>query len=255
MTKVSADIRLEVRKNSRFFQAVIKDSRGKWRRLSTKTADRDEAIQFAQQKLAEWSVMEKHGISTSAKTFGWVAKKYLDRLTQSIDAGAANESQKHYVGIANRWLVPFFGSKNIEDIGDNDLVGFDVYRTSELGRKPSKSTINKHNIVLRSIFDFAIQNKWMKRHQIPKLTIRNLGRASQRRGFFEPNEWDVLVRFLTAWRDDAKKYITKHKRDVLRSYAYLLVSSGIRPGKEAGALRWNDFQRTPYPSSAYPAIC
>jgi integrase len=99
--------------------------------------------------------------------------------------------------------------------------------------------------MLRSVLEFAVRNKWMKRSSLPKLTIKNKGVEAERRGFFEPDEWNKLVKFLHEWPEQGRKEVTKYKRNVLASYAYLITMSGLRPGKEADLLRWSDFQHVP----------
>lgn len=247
---VSSEIRLEIRKGSRFYQAVIKASDGTWRRYSTKTEDRDAAIEFARQKLAEWKVLERHGVSVVAKTFEYAAKSYISDLKANFPAADATASQAKYIRIAEQWLVPFFGQHALEKIDDGLIDDFENYRRKKLGREPAKSTINKHNIILRAILEYSVKRKWLQRSSLPRLTIKNKGVSVERRGFFEGDEWNKLIKFLTDWRNEAKKHtergrISHHKRDMLRSYCYLITMSGLRPGLEALTLRWSDFQFVP----------
>ena len=126
--KISDEITLAKRKNTKLFQAVIKAPDGKWRRVSTKTDDPKEAEQFARNKLAEWYVLEKHGMSEVGYTFKHCAEQYLKNLQLSIDDQSASASQQTYVGIIRNWLIPFFGQKKITNIGFVDIEDFERYR-------------------------------------------------------------------------------------------------------------------------------
>jgi integrase len=242
---ISPDLRLEVRKNSKFIQVVLKGPDKKWHRFSSKSTSREIAVEFGRKKLAEWSVLEEHGISVGAKSFRYVAERYIKDMKAAEASGNVKASHGHYIATVTKWFLPYFGDKKIDKIDEGAVADFEDYRRNRMGREPAKSTINKHNIALRSVLEFAVRNKWIKRHSLPKLTIKNKGVETERRGFFEPQEWNKLVEFLHNWPKNGKKEITKYKRNVLASYVYLITMSGLRPGKEADLLRWSDFQYVP----------
>jgi integrase len=247
---ISPEIRLELRKNSRFYQVVLKASDGKWRRYSAKTENRLEAEDFARQKLAEWKVLAKHGVSLDKKTFDFVAKQYISEVKNRYSGSTLPGSQEKYIRIVEQWLSPFFGRYPIDKVDDALIDDFELHRSNIMGKEPAKSTINKHNIVLRAILNLAVKKKWLSRGEIPRLTVKNKGIASERRGFFEPEDWNKLIAFLTDWRNASRRNglrgsITRHKRDMLRSYVYLITMSGLRPGNESLKLKWDDFQLVP----------
>jgi hypothetical protein len=63
--------------------------------------------------------------------------------------------------------------------------------------------------VLRSVLEYAVKRNWMKRGDIPKLTVTNKGVPAERRGFFEPDEWNALAEFLARWPKKGRKAVTK----------------------------------------------
>lgn len=242
---ISPELRLEVRKNSKFIQVVLKGADNKWHRFSSKTTNRELAIDFGRKKLAEWSVLQQHGITVGVKSFRYVAERYIREMKAIEASGNARASHSQYITIVTKWFLPHFGDKKIDKIDEGAVADFEEYRRNQMGREPAKSTINKHNIALRGVLEFAVRNKWLKRHSLPKLTIKNKGLETERRGFFEPQEWNKLTKFLHDWPKKGKKEVTKYKRNVLASYVYLITMSGLRPGKEADFLRWSDFQYVP----------
>jgi hypothetical protein len=143
--------------------------------------------------------MQQYGIPARAKRFDDVARDFLKELARSRANGTAKASQRSYVDVTQKWLLPFFGSYVLPKIDDGLLARFEDWRLQELGYEPAKSTINKHNIVLRAVLEHAVKNSWMKRADIPKLTIKNKGVDAQRRGFFEYEEWNKLSAFLHNW--------------------------------------------------------
>ena len=242
---VSDLVRLEMRKTSPYYQAVLKADDGRWRRYSTKTTDRQQALRFAEDKLREWALLKNFGAPLNVKRFGQVANEYLVELDRVKAKGAAIASHRMYVGITKTWLMPFFGDKPLLHIDDALMSEFDIYRRDMMGREPAKSTINKHNIVLRNLLEFAVKRKWLNPSQIPRLTLKNKGVPGERRGFFELAEWERLSQFLRAWPQSGQTRKTRYKRAVLYHYATLIVMSGLRPGTETTNIRWNDFQYVP----------
>lgn len=242
---ITTDLRLETRKNSKFIQVVLKGADGKWHRLSARTKSREEAIEFGRSKLAEWRVLEQHGIPIGGKTFSYVAEKYLKELSIAEESGLGKNSDAQYREIIKKLFLPFMGDLMITNVDEEKLDEFDIYRKNKFGREPAKSTINKHNIALKRVFDFAVRKKWLNRSDVPSLSIKNKGRSAERRGFFEPEEWNELIKFLSKWEMIGKKRITKYKRAILSDYAQFIIMTGLRPGKEALKVRWSDFQYIP----------
>jgi integrase len=239
---ITPELRLEIRKNSKFIQVVLKGSDKKWHRLSSKTKNREEAIEFGRSKLAEWRILESHGIPVGGKTFSYVAQMYLKQLSVDDEAGLSKKSDAQYSAIIKTWYIPYFGDLKVSDIDEERIEGFDRYRKAKMGREPAKSTINKHNIALNRLFEFAVKRKWLTRVDLPILTIKNKGLPSERRGFFEPDEWNRLIKFLANWEMAGRKEITKYKRSVLFEYVKFITMTGLRPGNEALGVRWSDFQ-------------
>jgi integrase len=239
---ITPELRLEIRKNSRFIQVVLKGSDKKWHRFSSKTKNREEAIEFGRSKLAEWRILERHGIPIGGKTFSYVAEMYLKRLSESDESDFNRKSDAQYSSIIKNWYLPYFGDLKIADIDEARIEEFDNYRKSKMGREPAKSTINKHNIALNRLFEFAVKRKWLNRNELPILTIKNKGLPAERRGFFEPDEWNGLILFLAKWEVTGRKKITRYKRAVLFEYVKFITMTGLRPGNETLGVRWSDFQ-------------
>ena len=241
--KVSDTIRLCKVKRYKSWQAEIKQSNGKWRRVSTGTDNDDEAKVNAIRKEQEWLLLEERGIPTiENRSFKYVAEKYIQKLEQQKKVGTLNASKGTYIGIIRNYQIPFFGSKSITNIGTAEVMLYDEFRDTKMGVIPAKGTVNKHNVALRAVFDFAVQHKWMKASEVPKLTVKGKGRKSQARGAFEVEEYNDLIQFLVESAKKADKKMSKYKRELMMVYVNFLVSSGMRPGLESEMLTWGDFE-------------
>ena len=240
--KLNDNITLARRKNSTLWQAVMKTPEGKWRRISTKKDNKEEAATFAYELYSEWRLMKKLGLgNTGVKKFKQVAEKYIEQLKLGKENNTINVSQRSYAGILQKYLIPHFGDHRIDKIDSSLVKSFDKFRKITLGRTPAKGTINIHNIVLRATLEYAVHQKWMKATDIPKLTIKGKGISAKRRGYFTVDEFNALMKFMATW---AKKgnYITKYKRDMLMLYVYFMCSTGVRAGNEALGIKLKHFE-------------
>ncbi len=253
--KISSNINLFQRKNSANYQARIKGPDGKWRSYSTGTDNLKNATDFANKKEVELEFYDKHDMAVATKIFRVVATKFLENLELSIQESRASESQKSYKRVAHKWLLPFFSDYRIDKIDYVAIEEFEAWRQNQRnGEDIPKSTINKHNIVLRAILEFALHRKWLTSNLIPKLTVKGKGVPSDRRGHFESEEWNTLSAFLAEWRKEGPKFITKYKRSVLEKYVHFLTATGVRPGEEALGIKWEDFQYIPAIGTNLPTI-
>ncbi len=238
---VTKTVTLTMRSRSTKWQAHIKMPGDKPFRFSTKTSDEEQARDIALQKEAEIKVLIKKGFPAGVgKTFKYAATRYREGLEKVVQVGTATPSQKTYLGILNKWIIPFFGDHRLDAIDGHVIALFDAHRKSEMGREPAKSTINQHNIVIRGVFEHAVHQKWCKKSDMPMLNVKKKGRKKEKRGYFEVEQFNTLMKFMQQWRDESDRYITRYKRDVLRYYVFFLVSTGMRAGKEVGSVKWEN---------------
>ena len=113
-----------------------------------------------------------------------------------------------------------------------------------MGRDPAKTTINHHNIALRSIFDLAVVKKYMNRNQVPTLTVKDKGRKTIQRPSFNAREYMTLTRKMYDWQKNGRTFTSRYKRSLLRHYMAFLANTGMRPGEESMNLRWRDIKTT-----------
>ena len=61
-----------------------------------------------------------------------------------------------YVAVIKKYLIPFFGSYNLNTIGYEELKRFDTWRRKEMGRQPVLSTITTHNSAMNRVRSWAL---------------------------------------------------------------------------------------------------
>jgi integrase len=104
--------------------------------------------------------------------------------------------------------------------------------------EPSLNTIHKYGVALRTIFKFAVQEKFITTEPI----IETPTFKDERRPVFQRNEWRVLTNGMGKYVEDSRQ--ANHYRDRYYLQHYILISSncGARVG-EIRELKWRDIRK------------
>jgi integrase len=216
---------------------------GKVRRQTTGESDLEKAKDAAKKRYREIVGLQERGVTVHSTGklvhyFNDVAKKQRQYWIDGINSGTGTPIHHSYIQIMDKWLLPFFKDIPIADVDDDLIFDFEEHRKKELGREPGKTTINSHNCVFRAIYDMAVRKKFVQSSQVPIFTVRNKGVESNPRGKFTPDEMAEIESQLFIWREDHPKFSSRYLAKLTYYYVKLLVTSGIRPGKEIGLLQW-----------------
>ena len=230
------------RPNTANWQMRIKIPDGSWKYESSKTSDLEEAKQRAIDMYDNFKFRAKNDLTIEeTRKFEAVAKVYEAELLSLEEAGAGKKIHETYLQHLRKWLIPFFGKKNLHDIDQDFISQYDTYLRNSLGREPAKSTINSHNTALRAVFDLAVHKKYIKRNELPIFSVKGKGRIAKRRPAFDKAEWNALTNFMNSkWQTGSKLWLSNYKRQVLRIYVLVLGNTGIRTGVEMSNLKWKD---------------
>ena len=207
-------------------------------RLTTGEIELDEAIQKAAKLYVQVNTKAENNLPIQTKTFSSVAKSIVAQLEQMRDTKGWKQSYKHYVFAINKYQILYFKNTKLENI-KHSFEGYVEYLTEQLGKAPAASTLNNHYAALRLVLDKALQNNWIHQNSLPVFV--NDGRQSKRRATFELDEYNKMIRRLRSWKDKP----THRKRDaeqqqLLYDYVLLLAYSGIRSGREALDIKWQN---------------
>jgi len=143
-----------------------------------------------------------------------------------------------YIAVIKKYLIPFFGSYNLNTIGYEELKRFDTWRRKEMGRQPVLSTITTHNSAMNRVYHTAVERGWIAQTQVPKL--KNTGIKGVAREAFSLSEYKSLTSYMPHWIDGGHTAKTAQMRRLLRDYVLILANTGIRHGTEALGLCWRD---------------
>ena len=231
-------IRLVRREQSDKWQVHYKiDGLKKWFRKSTETADRDKAIKIAERIWMKATFDHEEGRPVISRKFKPVAEVVLERLLEEIAAGTARPISRDYVSALRLYLIPFYGSYNVDSIKPATVAQFHVWRREKIGRELSGSAQNNHNAAFNLVLDEGINRGYLTEYQRP--STKNTGAEGDRRAEFSHDEMETLIGGAQKFIDAARTSRTRMIREVLaRAYVPFLAATGIRAGTESEYLEW-----------------
>lgn len=246
---MDGDVVLYRRERSSRYQARIKMSNNRWKRISTKKSNVDDAGKIASDYYLEAKFRAKHHMSLQTKKFKDIAEMTIKEMKEELAAGYGLKTYESYWTALQRYHIPFFSEINIDTIDFRKLSAFDKFRTNKMGRIPSKSTINTHNSALNRVFTMALNNDFINQYQIPKLV--NKGVKVERREYFDGEEYAILYKHMRKWHKTGRKQRTRDIRELMRDYVLILTNTGMRPGTESNNLRWKDIKEVKIKDKKY----
>ena len=234
----NGEVVLYKRGDSKRWQARFKLKDLKWRRLATKHTNIQYAAETACEAYDRARFFFAENIPIVSKRFDVIARVTVDELLGQITAGHGKVVYKDYVTTIKKYLIPFFGSYNLNTIGYEELQRFDTWRRKEMGRQPVLSTITTHNSAMNRVYHTAVERGWIAQAQVPKL--KNTGIKGVAREAFSLSEYKSLTSYMPHWIDEGHTAKTAQMRRLLRDYVLILANTGIRHGTEALGLCWKD---------------
>lgn len=226
---------LSQRNRSSAWQARFKLD-GKWLRVTTKKKDRKEAEDAAIELYVDAKAKLKYGVPLQTRRFKPVAMLAVKTMQDAINAGHGKSVYKDYIAAINKYLIPYFGGRNLDTIDYALLNQFDAWRTQQMGRQPRASTIGTHNSALNKIYDEAIQRGYVSASARPE--PNNKGTKAERRPDFTLSEYRKMVRNLREWIKKGRAGKQTEMRELLYDYVLIMTNTGMRHGTEAQNLRW-----------------
>ena len=178
----------------------------------------------------------KHGIPAVTKRFRDIARLCVADMQRMLEAGEGRSVYASYIAVTENYLIPFFGSYSIANIGYRQIRAYEEWRREKFGRELKASTVNTHNSALNRVFDEAIARGYLQKSHLPVLS--NKGGASMRRADFGRQEYAQMLKAFAKWVRQARTSKSLQMRELLWDYVRLLTSTGIRHGTEAQNLRW-----------------
>ena len=213
----------------------------KWERFSTKQASIENAVQVACEAYDEARFRQRLGLARKAPNFTEIAHATLYELRRDLDAGIGKSVYASYITCIERYFIPYFQEKRLEDLTYTDITEFEIWRNRQMKLIPKASTLMNFASAWTKLQNVAIHKGWLsERASIPKLTTR--GMKSKTRPAFSREEVDSLLRFMDAWCLEGRLEVERLTRPLLRDYVEMLLLTGMRHGTEALNICWNNIE-------------
>ena len=229
------------RPNSPLWQCRFKRQDGTWERLSTKQASIEHAVRVACDLYDEARFRQRLGLAHKTPTFTQIAHATLYEMRRDLDEGVGRTVYLSYITCIEKYFIPYFQDKQLEQITYTDVHEFEIWRNRQMGLIPKASTLMNFASAWARLQQTAINKGWIsERVAIPKLTVRGL--KGKTRPAFSREESNYLLEFLQGWITQGRLTIEHETRPLLRDYVEILLYTGMRHGTEALNVCWNNIE-------------
>jgi hypothetical protein len=227
-------------KHSNYWQARFRLYTGKWIRFSTRRRNLDDAKQIACEKYDEARYRERLGFTVLVKRFDEMAKCCISEMRRDLAAGTGKKIYTAYIAVIETYLIPFFGKMYLTSITSKHIAEFEVWRNTQLRRKPKVSTLLTFATAFTRITKTAVEQGWISdKIPVPKLSLR--GEKGEVRPAFTKTEVSLIQTQLRSWYVGVEGY-TCEMRLMLRDLVDILMLTGMRQGTESMNIEWKHIE-------------
>ena len=229
------------RSRSLLYQCRYKLADGTWYRQSTRKASIEHAVAVACDLYDEARYRQRLGLAHQTHTFAQIAAVALAELRVKIDASTGRTAYSDYVGCIEKYFVPYFKDKRLEELTHTDIVEFELWRDRQMRRKPKASTLMNFASAWNKLLAVAVERGYIsERVPVPKLTTK--GEKGKTRPAFSEEEITQLLTFMETWQHKGLRDVEKEIRPLLRDYIEMLLLTGMRHGTEAMGICWKHIE-------------
>ncbi|MCM2340109.1 tyrosine-type recombinase/integrase [Rhodoferax sp.] len=229
------------RANSPVWQSRYKLQDGSWHRASTRKMSVEHAVKAACTMYDEARFRQSLGLAQTAQNFTGLAQATLQELRSEMDAGRGKSVYASYITCIEKYFIPYFGDKRLEQLQHEDIVAFEIWRNRQMTKQPKASTLMNFASAWNRLQQTAIAKGWLSEHAaIPKLTTR--GMKSTSRPAFGKDEVAKLLQFMQTWAEQGRLSVEREMRPLLRDYVEMLLLTGMRHGTEAMGICWKHIE-------------
>lgn len=229
------------RTRSLLYQCRYKLADGTWYRQSTRKASLEHAVAVACDIYDEARYRQRLGLAHRTHTYAQIASLTLLELRKQIDASNGKTAYHTYVSCIEKYFMPYFAERRLEDITHTDVVEFELWRDRQMLRKPKTSTLNNFTSAWNRVIATAVAQGYIsERVPVPKLTSKGL--KGKTRPAFTEQEINTLLVFMETWQYAGRIAVEHEIRPLLRDYVEMLLLTGMRHGTEAMGICWKDIE-------------
>lgn len=249
-------------------------------RIALGTYDRVEAERLALAKYHETVGIAAAGLSVTRKSFAAIAEEFIEHIELQVERGDRERYQlRQYLPIIRRYFVGYFGEKlkkkSMSAITGDDIEAYWRWRhdywtkgpgshqpyiryerevTKDAGptkisierdvkeTAPARSTLNKEKMLLKQLWQFALDRKYVLEIPPIKLPKSNKRTVTDKPGFTLKeflHLQDVSVKRIAAAEEQAP--FARLHIDRVKLHAFIMIAgfTGMR-STELNNMRWGD---------------
>ena len=229
------------RSRSLLYQCRYKLADGTWYRQSTRKASIEHAVAVACDLYDEARYRQRLGLAHQTHSFAQIAAVALVELRVKIDASTGRTAYSDYVGCIEKYFLPYFKDRRLEELTHTDIVEFEIWRDRQMRRKPKASTLMNFASAWNKLLAVAVERGYIsERVPVPKLTTK--GEKGKTRPAFSEEEITHLLAFIETWQHKGRSAVEQKIRPLLRDYIEMLLLTGMRHGTEAMGICWRHIE-------------
>jgi len=229
------------RPNSHQWQCRFKLSTGAWHCASTGS---DQVAEATTQAIAIYETVKvklASDLAIKTRTFGQLATQELAAAARVVQANPNKRTHVDYIHIYTKYLIPFFGNHQINDITPELVDDYVAWRISKMGKNPKTYTQRRHAGLYKRVIERARDQGLIHRHRtIPLLEVA--GDKAEIRPAFNQQEVNYLLEYMRDWERFGRNQRSNDMRRLCRVYIEFLLGTGIRQGTESMPIRWRSLQ-------------
>jgi integrase len=234
-------VTLYKRTTSHQWQCRFKLATGAWHSASTGS---DQIAEATTQAIAIYETVKvklASDLAIKTRTFRQLATQELAAAARVVQANPNKRTHVDYIHIYTKYLIPFFGNNQINDITQELVDDYVAWRISKMGKNPKTYTQRRHAGLYKRVIERAREQGLIHRHRtIPLLEVA--ADRAEIRPAFNQQEVSYLLEYMRDWERFGRNQRSNHMRRLCRVYVEFLLGTGIRQGTESMPIRWRSLQ-------------
>lgn len=238
---LDGDLTLYKRPTSHQWQCRFKLATGAWHSASTGS---DQLAEATTQAIAIYETVRVRlasDLAIKTRTFRQLAEQELAAAARVVQANPNKRTHVDYIHIYTKYLIPFFGAYQINDITQELVDDYVAWRISQMGKNPKTYTQRRHAGLYKRVIERARTQGLISQHRNISL-LEITGGAAQARPAFNQQEIKYLLEYMQDWERFGRNQRSNHMRRLCRVYVEFLLGTGIRQGTESMPIRWKSLQ-------------
>ena len=150
------------RQHSRVWQCRYKLFANEWHRQTIRRTVLADAVRVASELYDEARFRERMGLAPARKSFSQIAQLTVEEMRRDLAAGTGKKIYDDYIQVIERYLVPFFGDRQLQTLKHKDIAEFEVWRNEKMGKRPTSSTLMTYAPAFTPVCTTATEPGWSR---------------------------------------------------------------------------------------------